>query len=85
MFLYVDHRSIDATLARSYRRDNAKNAPAFWLATEGTYAMNGQAIVSEQLAAKFKAEKETPYTRFIVSEGLDLINGTMCHPYMRWS
>ncbi|MBT6191196.1 MAG: ethanolamine ammonia lyase-activating protein [Tateyamaria sp.] len=37
--------------------------------------MNGQAIVSDQLAAKFKTEKETPYTRFIASEGLDLING----------
>jgi mannose-6-phosphate isomerase-like protein (cupin superfamily) len=37
--------------------------------------MNREAIVSDKLAAKFKTEKETPYSRFISSEGLDLING----------
>ena len=34
-------------------------------------------MVSDQLVAKFKGtEKETPYTRFIASEGgLDIVNG----------
>ena len=31
--------------------------------------------MSDQLAAKFKTEKETPYTRLLAAEGLDLING----------
>jgi len=33
------------------------------------------ALVSEKLAEKFKTELETPYTRFIASEGLDIIAG----------
>ena len=33
------------------------------------------AIVSDKLADKFRTEKETPYTRFIAAEGLDIING----------
>ncbi|WP_375258471.1 hypothetical protein [Citreimonas sp.] len=37
--------------------------------------MNKQAVVSEKLAEKFKTEKETPYTRFIASEGLEIQNG----------
>jgi len=37
--------------------------------------MNQRAMVSDQLVAKFKTEKETPYTRFIASEGLDIVNG----------
>ena len=37
--------------------------------------MDKRAIVSEQLAAKFKTEKETPYTRFLAAEGLEIING----------
>jgi len=37
--------------------------------------MNRHAIVSDKLANKFRTEKETPYTRFIAAEGLDLING----------
>lgn len=37
--------------------------------------MNKRAMVSEQLAEKFKTEKETPYTRFIASEGLEILNG----------
>ncbi len=37
--------------------------------------MDGRALVSEDLAAKFKTEKETPYTRFIASEGLEIRNG----------
>src|SRR5690606_24336704 len=32
-------------------------------------------IVSESMAAKFQTEKETPYTRFIASEGLEIRNG----------
>jgi len=37
--------------------------------------MKTGAVVSDTLAAKFRAEKETPYTRFIAAEGLDIING----------
>src|SRR5476649_2916758 len=34
------------------------------------------AIVSDEFAKKFAAEKETPYTRWVKSEGLDLISST---------
>lgn len=37
--------------------------------------MAKDAVVSDKLAEKFRSEKETPYTRFIASEGLDLVNG----------
>jgi oxalate decarboxylase/phosphoglucose isomerase-like protein (cupin superfamily) len=37
--------------------------------------MAKNAIVSEKLAQKFAAEKETPYTRWVAAEGLDLISG----------
>lgn len=37
--------------------------------------MTRAAMVSEKLAEKFKTEKETPYTRFIAAEGLDIIDG----------
>ena len=37
--------------------------------------MAKDAIVSEQLAQKFATEKETPYTRWVDSEGLDIISG----------
>ena len=37
--------------------------------------MNTYAVVSDKLAQKFKTEKETPYTRFIASEGLEIVNG----------
>jgi len=33
------------------------------------------AIVSEGLASKFATEKESPYTRWVASEGLDIISG----------
>jgi len=33
------------------------------------------AVVSDEFAQKFRGEKETPYTRFIASEGLDILNG----------
>jgi oxalate decarboxylase/phosphoglucose isomerase-like protein (cupin superfamily) len=33
------------------------------------------AIVSDALAAKFFTEKETPYTRFVAAEGLNIISG----------
>jgi len=35
--------------------------------------MAKNALVSEELANKFAKEKETPYTRWIKSEGLDII------------
>ena len=37
--------------------------------------MAKNAIVSDEFAKKFRAEKETPYTRFIASESLDILNG----------
>ncbi len=37
--------------------------------------MAKDAIVSQQLAQKFATEKETPYTRWVASEGLDIISG----------
>jgi len=37
--------------------------------------MNRNAIVDDHLAAKFATERETPYTRWIASEGLDIIAG----------
>ena len=33
------------------------------------------AVVSDEFARKFRAEKETPYTRFIAAEGLDILDG----------
>lgn len=33
------------------------------------------AVVSDEFAQKFRAEKETPYTRFIAAEGLDILSG----------
>ena len=38
--------------------------------------MAKQAIVSDEFAKKFAAEKETPYTRWVKSEGLDIISST---------
>ena len=35
--------------------------------------MAKNAIVSEEMAKKFASEKDTPYTRFIRGEGLDII------------
>lgn len=35
--------------------------------------MAGDAVVSEELAKKFATEKETPYTRWVAREGLDII------------
>src|SRR5688572_33153366 len=32
------------------------------------------AIVSDEMAKKFASEKETPYTRWIAGEGLDIIS-----------
>ena len=37
--------------------------------------MNKDAIVSDEIAKKFATEKETPYTRWIEKEGLDIIDG----------
>ncbi len=36
--------------------------------------MAADAIVSEELAKKFATEKETPYTRWVAKEGLDIIS-----------
>src|SRR6202051_4642669 len=35
--------------------------------------MAKNAVVSDELANKFKSEKETPYTRWVKAEGLDII------------
>lgn len=37
--------------------------------------MSKDAIVSEEIAKKFEKEKETPYTRWVKNEGLDIIDG----------
>ena len=37
--------------------------------------MTRQAIVSDDMAKKFAKEKETPYTRWVRNEGLDIIDG----------
>ncbi len=37
--------------------------------------MNKDAIVSDEIAKKFAKEKETPYTRWVENEGLDIIDG----------
>src|SRR4026209_155337 len=36
--------------------------------------MAKDALVSEDLAKKFASEKETPYTRWVRSEGLDIVS-----------
>ena len=36
--------------------------------------MTKAAVVSDELAKKFATEKETPYTRWVKSEGLDIIS-----------
>ena len=36
------------------------------------------AIVSDELANKFATEKETPYTRWVKGEGLDIIGRITC-------
>ena len=36
--------------------------------------MNKETVVSEEFAKKFATEKETPYTRWVRSEGLDIIS-----------
>src|SRR5690349_10392257 len=38
--------------------------------------MAQSAMVSEEFAKKFATEKETPYTRWVKSEGLDIIDST---------
>lgn len=37
--------------------------------------MTKDAMVSDDIAKKFAKEKETPYTRWVASEGLDIIDG----------
>ena len=37
--------------------------------------MNREAIVSEDFVKKFAKELETPYTRWVKAEGLDIIDG----------
>lgn len=37
--------------------------------------MDKHAIVSDDIAKKFTKEKQTPYTRWVEKEGLDIING----------
>jgi oxalate decarboxylase/phosphoglucose isomerase-like protein (cupin superfamily) len=38
--------------------------------------MTKDAMVSDDTAKKFAKEKETPYTRWVKSEGLEIVNGT---------
>src|SRR5438552_7803548 len=38
------------------------------------YRMAKNAVASEELASKFRTEKETPYTRWVKAEGLDIIS-----------
>ena len=40
--------------------------------------MAKDALASEDLARKFAAEKDTPYTRWVRSEGLDIISSSTC-------
>jgi oxalate decarboxylase/phosphoglucose isomerase-like protein (cupin superfamily) len=44
------------------------------VATSGESGMAKDAIVSEEMAQKFATEKATPYTRWVASEGLDIIS-----------
>ena len=44
--------------------------------------MSKDTVVSEEFAKKFASEKETPYTRWIRSEGLDII-GAHYEPNLR--
>ena len=37
--------------------------------------MTKQAIVSDDMAKKFAKEKDTPYTRWVRNEGLDIVDG----------
>src|SRR5712691_2127684 len=43
------------------------------LQTAGALHMAKDAIVSEEMAKKFATEKDSPYTRWVRSEGLDII------------
>ncbi len=38
--------------------------------------MAKDALVSDELAKKFATEKETPYTRWVRDEGLDIISAS---------
>jgi hypothetical protein len=38
------------------------------------HEMGKNAFVSDELAKKFATEKETPYTRWVKAEGLDIIS-----------
>src|SRR5262249_47436159 len=42
--------------------------------TRGDPSMAKDAIVSQDLADKFKTEKDSPYLRFVRGEGLDIIS-----------
>ncbi len=37
--------------------------------------MKKDALVSDDIVSKFAKEKETPYTRWVAKEGLDIIDG----------
>src|SRR5215831_5738383 len=54
-----------------------KQSARFWISTYREYRMaetaKNNALVSDELASKFKTEKETPYTRWVKTEGLDII------------
>src|SRR3954462_9363257 len=63
----MEHRSIYQN-----KRQSGPLAPAIIRRDN----MAKDAIVSDDFAKKFAAEKETPYTRWVKSEGLDLISST---------
>src|SRR5581483_11638933 len=42
--------------------------------TENAAVSTKNAIVSDDLAKKFATEKDTPYTRWVAAEGLDIIS-----------
>src|SRR5262245_8959076 len=63
--------------ARRWRRARParrSRLPASCCSSRHEVTMAKAAIVSEELAKKFATEKETPYTRWVRAEGLDIIS-----------
>ena len=44
-----------------------------------------EAVVDAGLASKFATEKDTPYTRWVAAEGLDIISGHYVRDLRPWS
>jgi oxalate decarboxylase/phosphoglucose isomerase-like protein (cupin superfamily) len=64
------------TPASGWEASKARNRQRQSRRSFGEDSMAKDAIVSDEFAKKFAAEKETPYTRWVKSEGLDLISST---------